>query len=60
MNKMKENRRKRTINRLIKQLSDGTKIDKNLENPHVDPMIPLTDSDKVRIKKELETLKSRV
>lgn len=49
-------RRKRAVTRLESQLKSGVKIQKQT----TDVVVPLTDKDKVRIEKELNTLKSRI
>ena len=56
-------RRGSAIQRLEEQLKVGKKPNKELSNPHLsgnDLLVDLTDSDKVRIKKEISTLKERV
>jgi len=49
-------RRKSTLERLQAQLKSGVKTEKK----SMDVKIPLTDKDKVRISKEIETIKARV
>lgn len=50
-------RRKSTLDRLVEQLKSGVK---NQRLFGVDEVVPLTDSDKKRISKEIETLKERL
>lgn len=49
-------RRRRVIDRLEKQLKSGQKPDKQVQSA----MAPLTETDKTRIKKEIEILKKRI
>ena len=62
-----KNRRKLVIERLENQLISSVKTAKNMELITIDgkssniiATLPLTDSDISRIKKEIETLKTRV
>ncbi len=54
---MRSIRRKSALELLQKQLKSELKTEKNRKDGH---KIPLTDKDKVRIKKEIEILKTRV
>lgn len=50
-----KDRRTRTLKMLESQLKRGSKPDKETKE-----LIPLTDKDKQRIQKEIETLKERI
>lgn len=50
-------RRKSTLDRLVEQLKSGVK---NQKVDGIDEVVALTDSDKKRISKEIETLKERL
>jgi len=50
-------RRKSTLDRLVEQLKSGVK---NQKVDGFDEVVALTDSDKKRISKEIETLKERL
>ena len=49
-------RKDRVLSMLQKQLKSGSKTEKK----SMDKRIPLTDKDKTRMEKEIETLKSRI
>jgi hypothetical protein len=52
----KRSRQQRVLEMLEKQLKNGLKTEKGTQ----DVKVPLTDSDKKRINKEIETLKTKV
>jgi len=52
----KRSRQQRVLEMLEKQLKNGLKTEKGTR----DVKVPLTDSDKKRINKEIETLKTKV
>ena len=52
----KRSRQQRVLEMLEKQLKNGLKTEKGTR----DVKVPLTDSDKRRINKEIETLKTKV
>ena len=52
----KRSRQQRVLEMLEKQLKNGLKTEKGTR----DVKVPLTDSDKKRINKEIETLKTNV
>ncbi len=61
MKKHQQRRRAKVIERLQTQLDRGVKVLKNSSPGQIKvETAPLTDSDKTRIKKEIQTLEARV
>lgn len=61
MNAKAKARRKATLERLEKQLVDGTKPNRGTTQEKKDtPRIPITEKDRKRIEKEIEVLKTRI